>query len=317
MWHCGPVAEHQDPCRNRLGRTKFYMPGVRRAYPCRLSCAKRTCLWTDVCLCGFLASVVHPPTQIKLQAIANKFLLTRTEFSTRVRQPKREHQSHAEVAVAHRTLAILFLLLASVATLAQNGIPPNTTMVPVPLGFVNPLTGHLHLEIPISSIPERNGDPLITKLVYDSTLYLQNGNGYFGSPGGGINTIFGTSKHGITQFDTTTSACTDSGYPIGSVATYSNFRFRDINNTDHAIVNQNIYTQSVSCYSTTGTRDPNVGFPSTASGGDVDGLGYSFNITNYTQIQVTDVDGTVLDAFGGTPKDTNGNLGGSAPDTLG
>src|SRR4051794_36859167 len=71
-----------------------------------------------------------------------------------------------------RSFAVLLLLALPTIALGQapvsiEGIPPHTAQIPVPLGFVNATNGHLHLEIPIASFPERNGDPLVAKLVYD------------------------------------------------------------------------------------------------------------------------------------------------------
>jgi len=83
------------------------------------------------------------------------------------------------------SLVALTLLFAS-AVFAQyglEGVPPYTVQIPVPHGFISATTGHLHLEIPIASIPERNGDPLFAKMVYDSNsfTYSVNGWSYMGS----------------------------------------------------------------------------------------------------------------------------------------
>src|SRR5690349_5332511 len=54
------------------------------------------------------------------------------------------------------------------------GVPANAARLPIPLGFVDTISGQVHLEIPIASIPEqRGGRPLDIKAVYDTTYYEQ------------------------------------------------------------------------------------------------------------------------------------------------
>src|SRR5690349_8432491 len=68
--------------------------------------------------------------------------------------------------------ATLFASVArSLAGPSYEGTPDHTVAVPVPLGFISATTGHLHLEIPIASLPYRNSDPYITKLVYDTNRF--------------------------------------------------------------------------------------------------------------------------------------------------
>ena len=230
----------------------------------------------------------------------------------------------------HLLLAVCFTLLAASSAWGQStneGIPEHTVAVPVPLGFVSATTGHLRLEIPIASIPQRNSDPLIAKLVYDSQrfTYGLNGNAGWLNLGSGWGVIIGTAHSGTASYDSTHSSCTDSGYPIGTVYTYNNFRFIDNNGTVHQIQNSNIYTQQVDCYTTNGIKDPNTGYPSSTSGTPADNSGYTISVTNYNQMQIRSNDGWVVyDNTGAnpyTPKDTNGNylngLSNSEPDTLG
>src|SRR5438445_12427886 len=70
----------------------------------------------------------------------------------------------------------LGLVLSCAASAQQNpayyqtGIPINSAQVPIPLGFVNALTGKAHLEIPIASVSERNGIPVTARMIYDTYL---------------------------------------------------------------------------------------------------------------------------------------------------
>src|ERR1700758_3706377 len=50
------------------------------------------------------------------------------------------------------------------------GIPAHTIQIPVPMGFVSATTGQLHLEIPLRSRPQRNGDPIVEKWIYDRAI---------------------------------------------------------------------------------------------------------------------------------------------------
>jgi hypothetical protein len=112
---------------------------------------------------------------------------------------------------------------------------------------------------------------------------------------------------GLAIYDTTQSTCTDSGYPIGTVTTYSNFRYMELEGTVHAISNSNDYTRSVNCYTTTGVQDPNTGYPTSFNATTIDKL-YTFNVTNFTQMTVF----SNLDGWQVSPQvlDTNGNNSG-------
>jgi hypothetical protein len=229
-------------------------------------------------------------------------------------------------------LGFALLLATSVAcgqnTFGINGVPPYTVQIPVPLGFISATTGHPHQEIPIASIPERNGDPLIVKLVFEGSRYYYTLDGWLGS--GGWSLAIGTSKSGTASIGSSSSeTCAqagDTGYPIGNVTTMTGFYFTELDNTVHASNNSNVYTKQYNCYTTGGIQDPNPGTP-TASGGASDGSGYTFKVSNYTQMQWYAPDGTLVydntnDGYSlKAPMDTNGNyesgLEDGQPDTLG
>src|ERR1700738_5143063 len=193
----------------------------------------------------------------------------------------------------------------------DEGIPEHTVAIPVPLGFVGATTGALHLEIPISTIPQRNGEPIVTKLIYDSTFYHYGcaQSAVWCAHGSSWRVISGSRRSGRTDYDDTQTGCFDSGFPIGHVDTYTNFRFIDIDGTAHVADNPSIYTRYFDCYSTSGSKDPNPGI-SAVSGTFSDRSGYTFQVTNFLKTRVWANDGTlVADGTGASciPKDTNGN----------
>lgn len=61
--------------------------------------------------------------------------------------------------------------------LLQTGAPTFTTADPVPMGFVNIANGNLHIEIPITSAPQRGSLTYAAKLVYDSRIWRTVFNG--------------------------------------------------------------------------------------------------------------------------------------------
>jgi hypothetical protein len=75
---------------------------------------------------------------------------------------------------------VLFLLVFSLVFAgklsAQNyvydaGRPVYTTAEPLELGFINPANGNLHLEIPLTTLPQRGDRQFSAALVYDSRIW--------------------------------------------------------------------------------------------------------------------------------------------------
>jgi RHS repeat-associated protein len=199
---------------------------------------------------------------------------------------------------------IFALLIASVTipclaqSYLQDGLPPNSFQVPVPLGSVSPDGGRMHLEIPLASSAVRGDDPNIVKMIFDSTTYLDFPGYGASSAGPGWRFVLGPSRALSVMYDSTPGAC-DPAYPLGNSYTYTNFRVVDNNGTVSTMIGS-VYTQSFSsCYNSGNQQDPNPGRPSGANWGT---SGYYFNITNYTQAQVWALDGSIA---GST--DTNGN----------
>jgi hypothetical protein len=81
--------------------------------------------------------------------------------------------------------AILALAISSIVTMplvgqdyiTGTGTPTFTTALPAELGFVDASNGNLHLEIPITSPPQRGPLVLGSKLAYDGRVWSIVNNG--------------------------------------------------------------------------------------------------------------------------------------------
>jgi len=214
----------------------------------------------------------------------------------------------------HRSLLAIAVLTISVAALAQTndfapvGIPQNSQTIPIPLGFIDPLTAQVHIEVPIGSVPQRNGVPIIAKMAYDWSAALS-----------GWNTEIGAANSGYFEWDPgTPGSCPDPQYPNGGVTYWTNVRFVDLSGTVHPFAyNANLSLQLVNCIDINDNRDPNTGSPHSTSGGASDGSGYTFtasiNNNGFLTSQVLAADGSSVsvNSQGGMYYgDLNGNTGG-------
>ena len=117
-------------------------------------------------------------------------------------------RSRSSLLVFPLALVLLFLVPDAFA----QGIPWYTIPLPVPGGFVDVMSGNLHLEIPVASVPERNGDPLVAKMTYDSYPgyhFDYNGSGFVGGSWKGF---IGTSHSGTGFLASTTSQSCPPGW---------------------------------------------------------------------------------------------------------
>ncbi len=186
----------------------------------------------------------------------------------------------------------------------QTGIPVFTTAEPVELGFVNLANGNLHLEIPLTIIPERGRNKFTAALVYDSRFWHPNSNTNqqwvpgTGSDQGGWR-LATTGTGGTVNYSSTYTSqvyyC--AGLPYGRTD-YQNFVFTAPDGTKRSFPGVTTWQYA---WSPCGTPGPGI---SASSAYAQDASGYYMVVTNYTQAKVHAPDGTSV----GTIKDTNGNF---------
>ncbi len=210
------------------------------------------------------------------------------------------------------TRLICSLLISSVSAIAQiqapqTGLPPNASVIPVPLGTVNTITGHVHLEIPIAHVPEHN-DVITEKFVYEggSCSWTPNGGTYLCT---NWNPALGSDKTLNVVYDTITQSCPDPAYPVGNSYVNQNFRLEDIRGTTYTI-GPGLYTQNIRCYDINGNRDPNQGWPASFTTTDLQGEGYTLQVTNYSTSSGVDAVLSNIEGdqtISGITNDRNGN----------
>jgi hypothetical protein len=144
-----------------------------------------------------------------------------------------------------RILIIASILVLVPVSIHAQGVPWYTIPLPIPNGFVDVVTGNVHLEIPLGSIPQRNGDPIVSNITYDTTSYtysfgLWNANGPgWRSAVGSSHAVLNAGAPGAGQ------TCTSFGlntYPNGVVNTWTGFWFQDT----YDCVNSDLGTSSSS-----------------------------------------------------------------------
>ncbi len=197
-------------------------------------------------------------------------------------------------------------------TTSVYGLPPNITALPIPLGFVNVLTGHLRLEWPFMTVPERNDKQVFT-FGHESGYCTFYNNQWICRSGPG--SVWGSQKGFNIQYDAVKESCPDPQYPFGNATRYQNFRLHDAVGTEYT-TNQELYTYQITCFDSSGHADPNKGTPSNTGGEDQVGMGFSFTATNLDNggIATTlhDAEGNASTANGlAITLDPNGNTIGS------
>lgn len=151
-------------------------------------------------------------------------------------------------------LLAVSLFLALPLQASGQGVPWHVVPLPIPGGFVDTMTGKIHIEIPLASFPQRNSDPLALTLMYDSDRFTFSGNvSSFIHTGPGWQLISGTGHSGTGFMGSSTTQACPSGYPNGSVSIQSQPSFTDSHGTTHVNINSNLYTKQVNCYTTSGT----------------------------------------------------------------
>jgi len=69
------------------------------------------------------------------------------------------------------TVLLSSLARAQSGDYTQIGIPENSPTISIPQGFIAPLTGQVHLEIPIAVMPTRSGVPVKAQFTYNTTFW--------------------------------------------------------------------------------------------------------------------------------------------------
>src|SRR5262245_40182040 len=218
-------------------------------------------------------------------------------------------------------LCVLAVFLAIHST-AQNyvydaGTPVYTTAEPVELGFINLANGNLHLEIPLTSSPQRGDRQFGAALVYDSRIWrpistwsptnvfaADQTNGSWG--GWRLITSADTGKvtHGSSS-----EPCNPEPPFGGFIIEYTTFSWTSADGVRHTFPGVNT------------VRDPCAGgdFP-TADGPANDSSGLNIYVTGYFNGTIKDRHGRIISSV---VQDTNGNYftgsvaGGNLVDTLG
>src|SRR5258708_1629416 len=183
----------------------------------------------------------------------------------------------------------LVLVLCSAPAVSQTspvGIPVNSAPIPIPLGFIDPLSTQVHLEIPIASVPQRNAPPSTATLIYDPISCAPSpvwacayGTGWRLKmvPLSSSYLAMGTFDYSVW----TDTSCPDQAYPYGGQGHVYNIRFTDLHGTVHVTGSGSTTPQLtwIGCQDALGNKDPNTGTLHQWTGFSSDGAGYFFNVS--------------------------------------
>ena len=186
----------------------------------------------------------------------------------------------------------------------QIGAPTFTTALPVTQGFINLANGNLHVEIPLTSAPQRGRLGFTAKLIYDSRIWQVVNNGSSQSwqptnvPGGwgGWQFVYTLTGDNVT-FNTTSYNCGSHNYWV-----YSGFAVITPDGASHFFP---ITTQMDN-----GCGVQNI---STGSAYAQDSSGYYMSVTNYQVAVVYAREGAVVSG----PSYTQGSISSTAEDSNG
>jgi len=182
--------------------------------------------------------------------------------------------------------------------------PRNAPLIPLPIGFIAPLTGQVHLEIPIATFPTRSGKPVRLELKYDTTYWSVSGSpGQLGPYGGsGLNLGLFSDIDAHDYSDRTNGTCPP-GY-TGSVYTLKYHRVVDHLGVHHMSGNNAVEYRN--CLDKFGNHIRTL--PQVVAGSSDDGDYYFYiSVGHNDGTDTTNIwrsDGTSIYI----PRDTNGNL---------
>ena len=142
----------------------------------------------------------------------------------------------ARQIVCNAVLVLLSVLsaLSQSGDYTQVGVPSNSPQIPIPLGFIAPLTGQVHMEIPLATMSARNGIGVKARFSYDTSVITCPIGGpptlcYGGGPQFGF--VSDTDTELLSEW--TATKC-PSGYD-GNAGIYRYFRVIDSNGQPHYI----------------------------------------------------------------------------------
>jgi RHS repeat-associated protein len=207
---------------------------------------------------------------------------------------------------------VLFTARAGIAQnyLYSTGAPPFTVAEQVENGFVNLANGNLHLQIPITSSPQRGQIPYSASLVYDSRIWqiFNNGTSQTWQPTNVANSQGGwrgvtTVDPGTVTYSLTSTICGGSQL----LQTWQNFVWTQPDGTQRIFPIQTSQNQCTSQNVTSGDAYAE------------DSTGFHMYVTNYTTATIYSKSGIQVYP---SVKDTNGNFfsvdgNGNVIDTLG
>lgn len=221
-------------------------------------------------------------------------------------------------ALSKVLFGVLWAFLGSMPGMAQGylqmvGNPAFTTPEPVELGFTNLANGNVHLEISLTSAPQRGKLGFAGTLTYDSRIWGRVGNTWqptnVPNSQGGWRFVNPADTGSVGYMSDTTWSCIDDEWGIQWYRTdYTSFSWTSPDGTVHSfgIVTSDDY--------------PACG-EDVSSGNALadDSSGYHMYVVNFTNVTVFTRDGTQVYP---EVKDTNGNFlstdgSGNAVDTLG
>lgn len=179
-------------------------------------------------------------------------------------------------------LPLLFIAFPAIAQNYLYGTGNQTWGINIPIenGYINVANGELHLEIPLSTLPQRGSVPLQESLVYDSRIWhlVGIGSGYSFIPDNVLGTVGGFNSTGGWRFVTNNNPGAITHNPLGNVYFWT---YTDQSGATHSF---DFLTAAPSC-------DDQCGQPTSNSGYALDGSGYFMSVTNSSDALVYDSSG--------------------------
>jgi RHS repeat-associated protein len=229
-----------------------------------------------------------------------------------------------------RTASLLVFFVAIVAVYGvqaqdyvyDTGSPMYAVKIPIEKGYIDVSNGNLHLELPLSTTPQRGKLQLNEKLEYDSRIWkIVPSSGYKWQPTNVPNGMAGwrlttgmESTGSIWYYTQNEEIVCGEGEKHIPYNVYSDFEWTDSQGTPHTFSGSTTQVPADDCYGRP-ILDSVPSFTATA----YDGSGYTISVENFTDATIYDNSGNRVYP---TPMDTNGNsfsrdANGNLVDTVG